>query len=755
MVRAARWVIPLTTCIVATTATKDVDQAGEEDVASAEEVARKAEDAMGKAWDREDAKETDENMEYHLDMKDNFKHVSRSDDCGEEFQPVTSEAKCQEYARSANKNYIRSVDLDFVPHGCYSIRYGDKVFLNVNKGGRWHKKATKICEKSPAPPPEIVGYSAQPTTNVEADWENFKKGTQKKYPTKDEEQLRKRIFKHNRGFVMEKNKLDEGYTLAINSFSDLTIQEFRNTFTGVPPSEDERVFKEQCMNKPSMLVSTCNPTEDLADVDDDNNDDVFNQKESERTAADEAEDEADAKAAMETCEDLAFSAQLGAQTRDNGFQVGAEKADGVEVTRGKNGVVDAAVVDDEDLCACSADEGSCEFGNNCYKPQWEVCTCMESAEECDAAGGRWAHSCQNSRATIEAIQSSDMCSAEKEILELSEDPKRPDERSKGRRLWGSRRRRRRRAGCRRRWFSCRRRREPRRRQPRRRQTHVKEDCHSYSGSRRRGGHRRRGFSAGCSYQRRRWLFGGRRRRDITPDEHKCTATMPKTFDWQNSDGVVTEVKNQGQCGSCWAFASQAAMESAHEISCRRRAGVGKGDTNLAEQWLVDCNWAQYGCSGGWPCRDFDFIRSRSGSPTEADYRRRYNAMNGACSWYPSTNLHQVWGGGASWQTAPYHYVARGVPDLMSALVRQPVVIYVRSNSGWSGYSSGILGGGCGGSVDHAVLLTAYGTNYWKAKNSWGTWWGENGFIRFAKGIGGSDGSCVLAMSPVYPNALCR
>jgi len=197
------------------------------------------------------------------------------------------------------------------------------------------------------------------------------------------------------------------------------------------------------------------------------------------------------------------------------------------------------------------------------------------------------------------------------------------------------------------------------------------------------------------------------------------------IDWTN-DGKVTDVKNQGQCGSCWAFSATASLESAILIRHKTKVPV-----SLSEQQLVDCSrsYGNMGCNGGWMDSAFDYIKDNGIVETE-DYP--YVARDQACKKQ-----------GGSIKVKDYTDVP-GCTNLVNALAGRPVSVAVDA-SVWSRYRSGILNN-CAKNVNHGVLLVGVSDNYWKIKNSWGAAWGEKGFIRISPGD-----TCAVCQYPSYPN----
>jgi len=213
-------------------------------------------------------------------------------------------------------------------------------------------------------------------------------------------------------------------------------------------------------------------------------------------------------------------------------------------------------------------------------------------------------------------------------------------------------------------------------------------------------------------------------------------------DWV-AEGAVTAVKNQGACGSCWAFSTTGSIEGACEISTGTL-------TSLSEQNLVDCDSTDSGCNGGLMDYAFGFVRRNGGLCSEDDYR--YKARE---NYYCEENGCTKYG-----KISGFTDVQRESTNaLMSALDSQPVSIAIEADQGaFQLYSEGILDtNGCGSSLDHGVLAVGYGSEngmeYWKVKNSWGANWGEAGYIRMCRNCGknGGRGQCGILMQASYPH----
>jgi C1A family cysteine protease len=210
--------------------------------------------------------------------------------------------------------------------------------------------------------------------------------------------------------------------------------------------------------------------------------------------------------------------------------------------------------------------------------------------------------------------------------------------------------------------------------------------------------------------------------DIAPADLVVLPEMEEVFtpsndvDWRQK-GAVTPVKNQGQCGSCWAFSAVGIVEG---------WGFNTGGTlyDLSEQQLVDCagSYGNQGCNGGWHDKAVDYLAD-GGSCHQKDYP--YTARDGTCK---RTCTPVV---------KPNKSV-KGTTEaaLSNALNVGPVGVAVDASGGFQSYRSGVFNGPCGTQLNHAILAVGFASSpskYWIVKNSWGTTWGAQGYIHMAQG----------------------
>ncbi|KAL6635011.1 hypothetical protein ACP70R_027682 [Stipagrostis hirtigluma subsp. patula] len=215
--------------------------------------------------------------------------------------------------------------------------------------------------------------------------------------------------------------------------------------------------------------------------------------------------------------------------------------------------------------------------------------------------------------------------------------------------------------------------------------------------------------------------------------------LPWAVDWRYK-GAVTPVKNQGKCGSCWAFSTVAAVEGINQIVTGKLV-------SLSEQELMDCDTTfDHGCGGGIMDFAFAYIMGNQGIHTEEDYP--YLTEEGYCKEkQPHSRVVTISG----YEDVPENSEI----NLLKALAHQPVSVGVAAGSrDFQFYKGGVFDGACGVELDHALTAVGYGSSYGQdyitMKNSWGKNWGEQGYVRIKRGTGNPEGVCGIYMMPSYP-----
>ncbi|XP_022763814.1 cysteine protease XCP1-like [Durio zibethinus] len=221
--------------------------------------------------------------------------------------------------------------------------------------------------------------------------------------------------------------------------------------------------------------------------------------------------------------------------------------------------------------------------------------------------------------------------------------------------------------------------------------------------------------------------------------YRDVTDLPKSVDWRKK-GAVTPVKNQGSCGSCWAFSTVAAVEGINKI-------VTGNLTSLSEQELIDCDTSfNNGCNGGLMDYAFKFIVANGGLHKEEDYP--YLMEEGTCEGKKG-EMDVV-------TISGYHDVPENdEQSLLKALAHQPLSVAIEaSGRDFQFYSGGLFNGPCGTELDHGVAAVGYGTSkgsdYIIVKNSWGPEWGEKGYIRMKRNTGKRQGLCGINKMASYP-----
>jgi len=216
------------------------------------------------------------------------------------------------------------------------------------------------------------------------------------------------------------------------------------------------------------------------------------------------------------------------------------------------------------------------------------------------------------------------------------------------------------------------------------------------------------------------------------------AKLPDSVDW-SQQGAVSPVKNQGQCGSCWAFSTVGSLEGRHQIT------TGKLQ-QFSEQQYVDCDKAfgDQGCNGGLMDNAFKYAM-QADICTEESYT--YTGKGGNCQ-ASSCSVGLTKG-----SVTGYKDVDKTEEALQEAVASGPVSVAVDAATIFQLYMGGIMNLPCGSTLDHGVLAVGYGVEngkkYWKVKNSWGSSWGEHGYLRMLKGKSGA-GQCGIRQQASYP-----
>jgi len=211
-----------------------------------------------------------------------------------------------------------------------------------------------------------------------------------------------------------------------------------------------------------------------------------------------------------------------------------------------------------------------------------------------------------------------------------------------------------------------------------------------------------------------------------------------SVDWRTA-GAVTAVKDQGQCGSCWSFSTTGCLEGIWKIQ-------GNTLTSFSEQQLLDCDYKllkNKACNGGLPTWAYDYYMNGTGTAqayTESAYP--YTASRGTCTYNNADASKLI-------------TVAQGAPEsnnvasMQAAVTIQPVSVGVdAAGFRFQAYKSGVFDGSCGTDLDHATLVVGYGNDattgqdYWIMKNSWGSSWGDQGYMRLVQN-GNGPGQCGI------------
>ncbi|XP_068667024.1 senescence-specific cysteine protease SAG39-like [Aristolochia californica] len=226
----------------------------------------------------------------------------------------------------------------------------------------------------------------------------------------------------------------------------------------------------------------------------------------------------------------------------------------------------------------------------------------------------------------------------------------------------------------------------------------------------------------------------------TPFRYENMTGPPISVDWRKK-GAVTHVKDQGQCGGCWAFSAVAAVEGITQLKTGKLL-------SLSEQELIDCDVGgeNLGCRGGYMENAFQFIKKNGGVTTESNYP--YTGTDESCN-KSELKSHQAIING--YENVP----PNSEKSLVAAAAGQPISVAVDAGSkAFQFYARGIFHGDCGNQLNHGVTLVGYGveenSEHWLVKNSWGTQWGEAGYMRMKRNVSSKQGLCGIAMKASYP-----
>lgn len=222
----------------------------------------------------------------------------------------------------------------------------------------------------------------------------------------------------------------------------------------------------------------------------------------------------------------------------------------------------------------------------------------------------------------------------------------------------------------------------------------------------------------------------------------ANGSLPSDVNWV-SRGCVSRIKDQGHCGSCWAFASTGAIEGA---ICAQKGVL----FDLSEQQLVDCGFPEgsSGCRGGSMDAAFQYVIDAEGLCTGDEYP--YLAKESKCGAKSCKHVARI--------SRIVDIPAKNADALMAGVaLHGPVAVGIEADRpAFQFYHKGVFNQACGKKLDHAVLVVGYGEDeitkkpYWLVKNSWGVKWGDSGFVKLARNIHTKSGECGILLAPALP-----
>ena len=219
-------------------------------------------------------------------------------------------------------------------------------------------------------------------------------------------------------------------------------------------------------------------------------------------------------------------------------------------------------------------------------------------------------------------------------------------------------------------------------------------------------------------------------------------SFPASHDWREH-GAVAAIKNQGSCGSCWAFSTVGNLEGQYFLKTGNL-------TTFSEQQLVDCDKVDQGCNGGLMEDAFKYLNSSGGAIADNDYS--YTGSDGKCKF----NITKVRAKVVGYKYSP----SQNETEIAQMLFETGPLSVAINATPLQFYFWGVFDPWtwmCDpNSLNHGVTLVGYGNNgskdYWIVRNSWGTWWGESGYFRIRRGTGSCGINTYVISSVILPVA---